>query len=58
MDNGEDNDTSMSGTNTKSGVPISGGSRGSGKTPKGGDSFDPQEMAKAIQTILKRDQKG
>ena len=58
MDNGEDNDTSMSGTYTKSGVPISGGSRGSGKTPKGGDSFDPQEMAKAIQTILKRDQKG
>ena len=58
MDHGEGNDTSISGTYAKSGVPISGGSSGSGKTPKGGDSFDPHEMAAAIQTILKRDQKG
>lgn len=57
-DHGEGNDSSISGTYTKSGVPISGGFSGPGKTPKGGDSFDPHEMAAAIQTILKRDQKG
>lgn len=58
MDEGTDRDTSMSGSYTKSGGPLPGGSSGSGKTAKGGDSFDPREMAAAIQTILKRDQKG
>jgi hypothetical protein len=58
MDDGKGDDSLINGNYAKSGVPISGGSKSSGKASKGGDSFDPREMAAAIQTILKRDQKG